>query len=86
MCTTAQADGVPVLPKGTREAKEKKNFKQMQDMEIEGGGNTEREGSYEEKVHDKENRRDQFEDDVELVWKKFKNCLLGVTGEVLELE
>ena len=33
---------------------------------------------YEEKVQDRENRRDRNDEDVKEVWRELKNCLLGV--------
>ena len=60
MHTTAQADGVPVLP-SRREAKENYFCKQIPDMEIEGGGNTR---EYEAKVNNREYRRDRNDEGV----------------------
>ena len=37
---------------------------------------------YERKVYDREKKRDRNEEDVEVVWKELKGCLLGVAEEV----
>src|ERR1700690_1474397 len=43
-------------------------------------GETQRE--YERKLYDREKKRDRNEEDVEVVWKELKGCLLGVAEEV----